>query len=130
MKGGIPAIMSLKFGVMVRLPGKKDQEIVDGQSSDHRSLLPRVSIGLNHTSIINDLPWNVLHHASKKRFYYSIVDSVDPDLLNAITPHAEAVPRGLPEKQRRMHVRLATVFLYFFSPWAPRNVLDSSPLLD
>ncbi|KAK7420955.1 Mevalonate kinase [Neonectria punicea] len=71
-------------------------------------------IGLNHTWKIDTLPWHIFNHSSKKKFYYSIVDSLDPDLLNAIAPHAEAVSRDLPEKQRKMHVRSATSFLYLF----------------
>ena len=34
-------------------------------------------IDLNHTWEIDTLPWNVFHHPSKKRFYYSAVDSLD-----------------------------------------------------
>lgn len=71
-------------------------------------------IGLNHTWAIDTLPWSVFHDASKKKFYHSLVNSLDPELLDAIRPHAEAVSRDLPEKQRKMHVRSATAFLYLF----------------
>lgn len=71
-------------------------------------------IGLNHTWAIDTLPWHVFHQPSKKKLYYSLVDSLDPDLLDAIAPHAEAVSKDLPEKQRKMHVRSATAFLYLF----------------
>jgi mevalonate kinase len=54
------------------------------------------------------------HQTSKKRFYYSLVDSLDPELLDAIIPHAEAVSKDLPEKQRKIHVRSAAAFLYLF----------------
>ncbi|KAH9205289.1 hypothetical protein DL95DRAFT_430064 [Leptodontidium sp. 2 PMI_412] len=60
-------------------------------------------IGLNHTWKIDALP-----------FYYSLVNSLDPELLDAIIPHAEAVSKNLPEKQRKIHVRSATAFLYLF----------------
>lgn len=80
-------------------------------------------VDLNHTWAIDALPWPAFHHASKKKSYYSVVDALDPELLNAITPHAEAVSRDLPEKQRKMHVRSATAFLYLFlslgSPQSP-----------
>ncbi|KAK3302886.1 mevalonate kinase [Chaetomium strumarium] len=78
---------------------------------------------LNHTWTIDTLPWPVFHHVSKKKFYYSVVDSLDPELLDAIRPHAEAVSRDLSKKQREMHVQSATAFLYLFlslgSPQSP-----------
>ncbi|KAK1765824.1 mevalonate kinase [Phialemonium atrogriseum] len=80
-------------------------------------------IGLNHAWKIDTLPWDVFHQPSKKRFYYSLVNSLDPELLDAIIPHAEAVSKDLPEKQRKIHVRSATAFLYLFlslgSPESP-----------
>jgi len=80
-------------------------------------------IGLNHTWKIDTLPWDVFHQPSKKRFYYSLVSSLDPELLDAIIPHAEAVSKDLPEKQRKIHARSATAFLYLFlslgSPESP-----------
>ncbi|KAF2785617.1 mevalonate kinase [Melanomma pulvis-pyrius CBS 109.77] len=80
-------------------------------------------IGLNHTWNISTLPWHLFHQPSKKMFYHTSVNSLDPELLDAVTPHAEAVSKHLPEKQRRMHVRSATPFLYLFlslgSPESP-----------
>jgi mevalonate kinase len=78
---------------------------------------------LNHTWKIDTLPWDVFHQPSKKRFYYSLVSSLDPELLDAIKPHAEAVSKDFPEKQRKIHARSATAFLYLFlslgSPKSP-----------
>lgn len=71
-------------------------------------------IGLNHTWEIDTLPWNVFHQPSKKRFYHSVVDSLDSQFLEAIMPHAEAVSKHLPEKQRKIHIKSATAFLYLF----------------
>jgi mevalonate kinase len=80
-------------------------------------------IDLNHTWEIDTLPWNVFHEPSKKRFYYSVVDSLDLKSLEAIMPHAEAVSKHLPEKERKIHIRSATAFLYLFlslgSPKSP-----------
>ncbi|KAE8441921.1 hypothetical protein EG329_004179 [Mollisiaceae sp. DMI_Dod_QoI] len=80
-------------------------------------------IGLNHTWKIDTLPWDVFNQPSKKSFYYSLVNSLDPELLDAIIPHAEAVSKDLPEKQRKIHVRSAIAFLYLFlslgSPESP-----------
>ncbi|KAK2592207.1 Mevalonate kinase [Conoideocrella luteorostrata] len=71
-------------------------------------------IGLNHTWAIHHLPWEAFNHASKRKFYYSVVDHLDSDLLDAIAPHAEAVSRDFPEKERKVHIRSATAFLYLF----------------
>ncbi|KAI1080166.1 mevalonate kinase [Whalleya microplaca] len=71
-------------------------------------------VGLAYTWKIDSLPWDVFHQPSKKRSHHSVVDSLDPELLSAITPHAEAVSKDLPEKQRKIHVRSATAFLYLF----------------
>ncbi|RDL39555.1 uncharacterized protein BP5553_03895 [Venustampulla echinocandica] len=80
-------------------------------------------IGLNHTWKIDTLPWNIFHQTAQKRFHYSLVNFLDPELLDAIIPHAEAVSKDLPEKQRKIHVRSATAFLYLFlslgSPESP-----------
>ncbi|POR37869.1 Mevalonate kinase [Tolypocladium paradoxum] len=71
-------------------------------------------IGLSHTWKIDTLPWDIFHQPSKKRFHYSLVNSLDPELLDAVIQHAEAVSKDLPEKQRKIHVRSATAFLYLF----------------
>ncbi|KAJ5558252.1 hypothetical protein N7535_008466 [Penicillium sp. DV-2018c] len=80
-------------------------------------------IGLNHTWEIDALPWDVFHQPSKKTFYYLNVDSLDSEFLEAITPHAQAVSKHLPEKQRKIHIKSATAFLYLFlslgSPKSP-----------
>lgn len=103
-KAAIAAAISLRSYLLVTTLSKSQRTVT----------LNFRDIGLKHTWIIDNLPWHVFHHASKKKFYYSIVDSLDPDLLTAITPHAEAVSRHLPEKQRKMHVGSATAFLYLF----------------
>lgn len=71
-------------------------------------------IYLNHSWEIDTLPWDLFHQPSKQKFYYSLVDSLDPELLQAIIPHAEVVSKGLPEVLRESHVRFATAFLYLF----------------
>ncbi|KAK0628877.1 mevalonate kinase [Bombardia bombarda] len=103
-KPAVAAAISLRSYLLVTTLSKSRRTVT----------LNFIDIGLNHTWIIDTLPWPVFQHASKKRFYYSLVDALDPELLNAITPHAEAVSRDLPEKQRKMHVRSATAFLYLF----------------
>jgi mevalonate kinase len=71
-------------------------------------------IGLNHTWNIATLPWDIFHKPSKRRFYHSLVTSLEPEFYNTIIPYAEAVSKDLPEEQRKIHVRSATAFLYLF----------------
>lgn len=73
-----------------------------------------IDIGLSHTWTIDTLPWPDFQRPSKRKVYHSPVNSLDPELLGAISTHAEAVSRDLPEQQRKMHVRSATAFLYLF----------------
>lgn len=80
-------------------------------------------LGLDHTWDIDALPWDVFHHPSKKKFYYDLVTSLDPELLEAIEPHLADVSEGLPDDLRKIHVRSARSFLYLFlslgSPQSP-----------
>ncbi|TPX10703.1 uncharacterized protein E0L32_008272 [Thyridium curvatum] len=71
-------------------------------------------IGLNHTWEIANLPWSTFHRPSRKHSYTSVVDSLDPDCLEAIIPHAEAVSKHLPDKERKTHIKSTTAFLYLF----------------
>lgn len=93
-------------------------------SKSHRTVaLNFRDIGLDHTWDIDALPWDLFNQPSKKKFYYDLVTSLDPDLLDAIKPHVDAVSPGLPEGQRKIHLRSATSFLYLFlslgSPQSP-----------
>lgn len=69
---------------------------------------------LDHTWNVDDLPWGVFQHPSKKKYYYDLVTSLDQELLDALEPHVEAVSPGFPEEQRKIHLRSATAFLYLF----------------
>lgn len=96
-------------------------------SKSHRTVtLNFRDIGLDHTWDIDSLPWDLFHHPSKKKFYYDLVTALDPELLDAVKPHAEAVSLGRPDEQRKIHVRSATSFLYLFlslgSPQSPGAV--------
>lgn len=82
--------------------------------------------GLDHTWNVDELPWDVFQQPSKKKFYYDLVTSLDPELLDAIRPHVETVSKGFPETQRKIHLSAATAFLYLFlslgSPHTPPAV--------
>ncbi|KAG2420768.1 hypothetical protein HFD88_000382 [Aspergillus terreus] len=69
-------------------------------------------IGLAHTWNIDDLPWDVFHQPSKKKYYYDLVTSLDPELVDAIQPYVDQVSPDLPEDQRKIHRRSASAFLY------------------
>ncbi|KAK9442206.1 mevalonate kinase [Metarhizium brunneum] len=103
-KPAIAAAISLRSYLLVTTLSKS-QRIVRLNFRD---------IGLDHTWKIDTLPWDMFHRPDKKKFYYSLIDSLDPELLDAIIPHAEEVSKHLPEKQRKIHVRSATAFLYLF----------------
>lgn len=90
--------------------------------SRHTIRLNFRDIGLDHTWDIDTLPWNAFQQPSKKSFYYSFVNSLDPELSDTIIPYAEAVSKNLPEKERKVHVRSATAFLYLYlSLGSPEN---------
>ncbi|KAI5863938.1 mevalonate kinase [Durotheca rogersii] len=112
-KPAIAAAISLRSYLLVTTLSKSQRTVT----------LNFRDIGLDHTWKINTLPWDIFRKPSKKRFYYSYVDSLDPELLDAVIPYAEAVSKDLPEKRRKMHVRSATAFLYLFlslgSPESP-----------
>ncbi|GAO16958.1 uncharacterized protein UV8b_06660 [Ustilaginoidea virens] len=80
-------------------------------------------IDLLHTWNIDDLPWNVFQQPSKKKYYYSLVTELDPDLLTALDPHVEVISPDRAEDIRHIHRNSARAFLYLFlslgSPSSP-----------
>ncbi|KKK23810.1 hypothetical protein ARAM_001525 [Aspergillus rambellii] len=79
--------------------------------------------GLNHTWNIDELPWDLFQHPSKKKYYYDLVTSLDDELYDAIKPHVEDLSPDTPEEMRKIHKRSASAFLYLFlslgSPQSP-----------
>jgi mevalonate kinase len=71
-------------------------------------------INLDHTWKIDDLPWSTFSQPGKKKFYYDLVTSLDPDLIKAIQPHIDQVSVKAPEHIRKIHHSSATAFLYLF----------------
>lgn len=79
-------------------------------------------IDLDHTWNIDDLPWDLFHHPSKKKFYYDLVTALDPELLEAIKPFLTDVSRDKPDDVRKIHLSSAKAFLYLFlSLGSPQN---------
>lgn len=112
-KAALAAAISLRSYLLVTTLSKSQRTIT----------LNFRDLGLKHTWDIDTLPWDVFHRADKKKFYYSLVTSLDDELVEALEPHLQDVSLGVPEEQRKPHVRSASAFLYLFlslgSPQSP-----------
>ncbi|KAK1253338.1 hypothetical protein MKX07_001415 [Trichoderma sp. CBMAI-0711] len=82
--------------------------------SKHTVSLRFPDIDLTHTWDIDSLPWAAFHHPDKKKSYYSLVTSLDEELLAALQPHIDEVSADRPEDIRKVHRSSATAFLYLF----------------
>ncbi|KAI5286730.1 Mevalonate kinase [Ascosphaera aggregata] len=89
--------------------------LVTTLSKSHRTItLNFRDIGLDHTWDINSLPWEAFKKPGKKRYYYDLVTSLDPELLSAIAPHVDDISKDKPEDVRKIHHSSAIAFLYLF----------------
>lgn len=61
---------------------------------------------------MDDLPWSTFHQPSKKKYYYDLVTSLDPELVAAMKPHLADISLGAPEDIRKVHQNSAAAFLY------------------
>jgi mevalonate kinase len=71
-------------------------------------------ISLSHTWNIDDLPWSTFSHPAKKKYYYDLITSLDPDLVVAMKPHLADVSLHAPDDVRKVHQAAASSFLYIF----------------
>lgn len=71
-------------------------------------------VDMSHTWNIDELPWAAFSHPSKKKYYYDLVTSLDPDLLAAIQPHLKDISLDKPESVQKIHRNSALSFLYIF----------------
>ncbi|RMY22254.1 hypothetical protein D0866_11995, partial [Hortaea werneckii] len=71
-------------------------------------------IGLDHTWSIPDLPWAEFHAEGKRRRYYDLVTSLDPELVEAMQPHIKGVSEDCKPEMRKIHQNAAAAFLYLF----------------
>ncbi|KAF2112421.1 ribosomal protein S5 domain 2-type protein [Lophiotrema nucula] len=110
-KAAIAAAISLRSYLLVSFLSK----------SHHTITLRFPDIQLEHTWNIDDLPWNVFSQPGKKKYYYDLVTSLDPDLMDAIQPHINSVSPKLPEAIRKIHQNSAACFLYLFLSLASRK---------
>ena len=82
--------------------------------SKHTISLRFPDIDLVHTWNIDELPWDKFQEPSKKKSYYSLVTELDTELLEALTPHINAVSPDRPEEIRKIHRSSVSAFLYLF----------------
>ncbi|KAI8630170.1 hypothetical protein F5Y19DRAFT_464058 [Xylariaceae sp. FL1651] len=88
---------------------------VTSLSKSRRTITLRFpDIDLVHSWHIDDLPWALFSHPSKKKYYYDLVTSLDPELLQAIQPHLADVSQHKSPSERKIHQNSAACFLYLF----------------
>ena len=96
--------------------------LVTALSKSQRSITLRFpDISFNHTWQIDDLPWSTFSHPAKKKFYYDLVTTLDPDLVEAMKPHLNVVSPDASPDVRKIHQAAASAFLYLFLSLASQN---------
>ena len=89
--------------------------LVTTLSKSHRTITLRFpDIGFTHTWEIDALPWAEFSHPSKKKFYYDLVTSLDPELIEALQPHLSKISPEASPANRKIHQASAVAFLYLF----------------
>ena len=71
-------------------------------------------IQFSHTWDIDELPWDVFSRPDKKKNYFDLVTTLDPDLVAAIQPHLAKVSPDMIGDRRKVHQASALSFLYLF----------------
>ena len=89
--------------------------LVTALSKTQRTITLRFpDIGFSHKWEIDALPWSTFSHPSKKKFYYDLVTSLDPELVEALQPHLANISPGASPANRKIHQAAASAFLYLF----------------
>ncbi|EFX04046.1 mevalonate kinase [Grosmannia clavigera kw1407] len=89
--------------------------LVTTLSKSKRTLTLRFpDVDMAHTWNIDELPWEIFSTPGKKKFYYDLVTTLDPDLLDALQPHLANVSPSKSEHERKVHQSSALSFLYLF----------------
>lgn len=89
--------------------------LITALSKSHQTITLRFpDVNLEHTWNIDDLPWSIFSHPSKKRHYYDLVDRLDPELVEAMQPHLSTLSPNAPAEDRKVHQHAASAFLYLF----------------
>ncbi|KAK3325530.1 mevalonate kinase like protein [Apodospora peruviana] len=103
-KAAIAAAISLRSYLLVTTLSKSKRTVT----------LRFPDIDFNHTWNIDDLPWSTFSHPSKKKYYYDLVTTVDPELVAAIQPFLADVSPHKDSHERKVHQNSAGSFLYMF----------------
>lgn len=103
-RAAIAAAISLRSYLLVTTLSKSQRTIT----------LRFPDIGLNHTWDIDKLPWSIFSNPSHKKMYYDLVNTLDPDLVEAIQPSLVAVSPEAASDKRKIHQGAAKTFLYLF----------------
>lgn len=89
--------------------------LVTSLSKSRRTVSLRFpDISLDHTWNIDSLPWATFASPCKKKFYYDLVTSLDPELVEAMRPHVTEVSLHMPEDVRKIHQSAVSAFLYLY----------------
>ncbi|KAL8731355.1 MAG: hypothetical protein Q9166_003447 [cf. Caloplaca sp. 2 TL-2023] len=96
--------------------------LVTALSKSQRTITLRFpDIEMEHSWIVDELPWSTFSQSSKKKHYYDLVDKLDPELVEAMQPHLSIIsPKASPEN-RKIHQNAASAFLYLFLSLGSRN---------
>lgn len=87
--------------------------LVTALSKSKRTISLRFpDINFSHTWNIDDLPWSAFSAPGKKKYYYDLVTSLDPELVAAMKPHLVDISPDAPEDLRKVHYNSASSFLY------------------
>ena len=103
-KAAMAAAISLRSYLLVTTLSKSQRTIS----------LEFPDIALSHTWDIDALPWSTFSHPSKKKMYYDLVTTLDPDLVKVMQPHLKDVSPQVTGEQRKIHQAAASAFLYLF----------------
>ena len=96
--------------------------LVTTLSKTHRTITLRFpDIGFSHQWEIDALPWSIFSHPSKKKFYYDLVTSLDPELVEALQPHLAKISLEASAQNQKIHQAAASVFLYLFLSLASQD---------
>ncbi|MCJ1455573.1 hypothetical protein MMC28_005928 [Mycoblastus sanguinarius] len=103
-KAALAATISLRSYLLVTTLSKSQRTIS----------LRFPDINLNHTWDIDALPWSEFSHPSKKKMYYDLVTTLDPNLVEVMQPHLSGVSPKATVEKRKVNQSAASAFLYLF----------------
>lgn len=103
-KAAMAAAISLRSYLLVSALDKSPRNIT----------LVFPDIGMEHCWNIDHLPWSAFSHPSKKKYYYDLVDKLDPELVEAMQPHLVDVSPKASPMDKKLHQNAASAFLYLF----------------